>query len=136
MASHHSGCDRCRSLVFALPDLWPGASYVITFTVNVTDDIPTGTLVVTNAATIGSNQVDSDPNDNTGRAILPTAGGYSALHRQHGQSPSATPTQPGDLILYTLAYGNAGNTSALTATITSTLPANTAFRDRHAGVVL
>ena len=59
-------------LLFGLPDLWPGASYVLTFTVTMTDDIPAGTVVVTNSATIGSNQIDRDRNDNdAARTQLP-----------------------------------------------------------------
>jgi uncharacterized repeat protein (TIGR01451 family) len=116
-----SGSD---PLIFGLPNLAPGDTYVLTYTVTVTDSIPAGTTAIANAAVVGSAEVDRDPSNNFDETALPTQPGVD-LYIEKTATPASV--QPGDLIQYTLTYGNLGSTTAFTATVEDQLPANTTF---------
>jgi uncharacterized repeat protein (TIGR01451 family) len=74
-----SGSD---PLIFGLPNLAPGDTYVLTYTVTVTDSIPAGTTAIANVAVIGGAEVDQQPEQQRRRNRAPHAAGRRSLHQE------------------------------------------------------
>jgi hypothetical protein len=74
-----SGSD---PLIFGLPNLAPGDTYVLTYTVTVTDSIPAGTTAIANVAVIGGAEVDQRPQQQLRRDRAAHAAGRRSLHQE------------------------------------------------------
>ena len=98
---------------------------MLTFTGTVTNNIPIGTNVITNAPPSAAQRWTATPATTPEPRCCRQR--MARLLPQQDCPPAAIPTQPGNQIEYTLRYGNAGNSFAENTIITDTLPANTTF---------
>jgi uncharacterized repeat protein (TIGR01451 family) len=106
-------------LTWPLGDHVPGDSGMVTFTVQVTQPLVSGTLIY-NAAII----TDSSGITHTGDVTTPVVSAHTL-----DVFKSATPgvVRPGDWLTYTIAYTITGNEPVLGVTLSDTIPAHTTF---------
>jgi len=104
-------------------------SVIRTVTIRVNDTLPAGVDSLTNTATVtddGSNGPDPNPADNTATDVdnldASAAPDLQITKDDGGMTPSA-----GEVLVYTLSYGNVGTQGATGVTIEETVPANTTF---------
>ena len=114
----------CTFAVGALP---AGDTDAVQFVVTVSPTVPAGVTHINNITTIaddGSNGADTNPANNTATTATPlSAAPDLALTKSDGDIT----VQPGDTLVYTLTYTNAGNQDATGVVIAETVPAHTTF---------
>ena len=124
-------CDTSGLPLLSCPlsDLGSGASTTLSIVVDVDDDVPHGT-VLENAATVDSDQVDSDPSDNedTQETLVDVAADLTVMKTADPSIASA-----GDLVTFTITAANAGPSTATDVRVTDTLPAALAYVSDDAG---
>ncbi|MCL4296682.1 MAG: DUF11 domain-containing protein [Anaerolineae bacterium] len=98
----------------------PGATGVVTMTVNVASPLPRGTLI-NNTATIQDSNGGATDVDSASTSV--TSGHAFTLTK----SDTPDPSLPNGIINYTLHWVVTGNEPAQNVTITDTIPANTTF---------
>lgn len=97
-----------------------GSAATAQFAVQVGNPLPAGVDDITNIAILsGDGQDDVPAQDDTPVTAAPDL----AIAKTAG----AASVEPGDVLVYTLAYQNIGNQGATGVTITETVPANTTF---------
>ncbi|HKZ47229.1 MAG TPA: SdrD B-like domain-containing protein, partial [Thermoplasmata archaeon] len=110
---------------WVLGDVAGGASGSITLTVQVDAFTPDGT-VLTNDATLDYDDANGNPYPQLSDDASTTV---TAPVMTFAKSADVTQADPGDAILYTLEYCNAGGGEATDVTIVDTLPADVTFID-------
>ncbi|MGC9394370.1 MAG: hypothetical protein ACP5J4_05900 [Anaerolineae bacterium] len=126
-ASHPNWICTETICTYAIASLPAGTTRSITFTVNVTNTLPTGITQIVNAAGIaddGDNGADTNPLNNTAGVSTPV---IAAPDLTLTKSDGSVTTAPGATLVYTLTYVNVGNQAATNVIITETVPAHTTF---------
>jgi LPXTG-site transpeptidase (sortase) family protein len=104
-----------------------GTSGSITFAVLVDNPLAAGVTQIANTATIaddGTQGTDPTPDNNSDGETTPV---NAAPDFWLTKTTTVTLVFPGDVVVYTLSYANAGNQDATGVTITEVVPVNTSF---------
>jgi len=104
-----------------------GAGGAVSFAVTVDNPLAAGVTELVNAAGIsddGSNGPDPTPGNNSDGDTTPLVAVPDLIISKNDGGVS---TQPGGIVVYTLAYQNVGDQSATGVVITDTVPANSVF---------
>lgn len=119
--------DATDTLLFGLPDIMPGASGFLTYTVQVTNTLPGETQAITNTATVGLNETDTDYSNNSDQAVLPAKAGVNlVIDKLMTADPS--PAEPGGYLHIThLRVENLGSSMGTGIIVTDVVPANTTY---------
>jgi uncharacterized repeat protein (TIGR01451 family) len=107
--------------VLDIGDLSGGESDLAVFAVLVDDPVPAGVSEIVNSAIVDASNAPAPANGGDTTPVL--ADPELTLGKDDGGITAA----PGDVIIYTLTYGNDGDQEALDLLLTETVPANTAF---------
>ena len=123
-APNNNAGSTCTIAVGGVPG---GANGSATFEVTVNNPLPTGVTQISNTATIAddlSNGSDPTPGNNSGSDTTPV---NAAPDLTISKSDGRTTVAPGETLIYTLDYSNAGNQDATGVTLSEAVPANTTF---------
>jgi len=115
------------SCEFTIGDLAAGTGGQVLFAVDADEPLAAGVTTIANAASIaddGANGDDPTPADNGDTDSTPVD---AAPDLEIAKDDGGATGVPGGVVVYTLAYGNAGNQDATGAVLRETVPANTAF---------
>ncbi len=106
-------------------DLDAGDGGSVSFAVTVDNPLPTGVTEIFNIATI------SDDGANSDEPITDSDGDNTPVDAQPElfitKDDGGVTVEPGDVVVYTLSYGNTGNQDATGVFITDTVPDHTSF---------
>ncbi|WP_226668707.1 isopeptide-forming domain-containing fimbrial protein [Microbulbifer aggregans] len=114
------------TVTWNIGDLAAGDSVTLTVSAVVVDNVPANVAPQTNSVVVdddGSNGLDPTPDNNRDRETLEIEFVDLFVDKEHGNAEPG----PADTLVYTLTYGNRGNTTATGVVITETLPPNTTF---------
>lgn len=103
-----------------------GASGALTIGVQINNPLPPGVLWITNTVAIGDDGLggpDLTPANNVFTMTTPVTAVVNVWVTKSGPSNA----QPGDVVYYTITYGNSGTRDATGVMLTETLPANTTY---------
>lgn len=120
VSASNGGTPQGQTVVWSIGSLAAGAQGSVTLVVAVDELVPDGTVVL-NEAVLDSG--DQAPPVSASTEVLIEAAADLTLDK----SASALLIAPGDNIIYTLTYSNAGNAIAPGAELIEAIPANTAF---------
>jgi len=115
------------TLNIAGPIAGGGAGGSESFAVVVDDPLPATVISVTNTASIeddGTNGADTNPDNNESTDSTPID---AMPDLQITKDDGDVTASPGEVVVYTLNYGNVGNQDATGVMITETVPVNTTF---------
>jgi uncharacterized repeat protein (TIGR01451 family) len=118
--------DSLHQLLLELPTMPPGAEGYLRYKAIVDDPLPSGVTLITNTATVTSNEPDLDPLDNRSTVVLGAQPGAD-IFVQKVALPDSIPALPGGQMLYRLRYGNLSMGTATAAFLTDAIPANTSY---------
>ncbi|MEW6079644.1 MAG: cadherin-like domain-containing protein, partial [Thermodesulfobacteriota bacterium] len=104
--------------IWNIGSLATGASGTITVTVNVNSPLANGTLI-TNTVSLTANEGSSSDSETTTVSSAPTL--------SISKTDAPDPVVPGNQIVYTISYGNAGTDAATGVVITESYDANVTF---------
>ena len=102
----------------------PGDSGIVTMTVTTNELVAEGTII-TNIATIDSDDTDPPVSDDATAVVL----GEASPILQITKDVSDEVVNPGDIITYTVVITNVGGADAINVTLTDVLPSNLTFVD-------
>jgi uncharacterized repeat protein (TIGR01451 family) len=121
------GSGAGTACTLSIGDLSATGGGAVSFAVRVDDPLPAGARFISNAATIDDDDANGDdpnPGDNSDGVDTPVdAAPDLRITKDDGDATAG----PGDTVVYTLSYANAGNQGATGATITETVPAKSTF---------
>jgi uncharacterized repeat protein (TIGR01451 family) len=120
-----SGTAAGSTCSFSLGDLSPGAVIAKVFAVTADLPFPTGLTQVTNTATVSTTSQEANLANNSATISTPVRPGNPDLRLVKSLAGGAA--TPGSTLLYSLTLTNLGNATARAASLTETVPANTAF---------
>lgn len=106
-----------------------GAGGSATFAVTV-GNVPAGVTQITNTASVaddGAGGPDPTPGNNTATDTTPLDASGTGFDLWVTKDDGGTSALPGDVVSYSLTYGNAGNQEVLNVVLTETVPAECTF---------
>jgi uncharacterized repeat protein (TIGR01451 family) len=115
------------SCAFLLGNLPVGDSGSVAFAVTVDTTMPPGIEQLVNTATVaddGSNGADTDFQDNESTETTPVTAAPDLVVTKDDDGATAV---PGETVVYTITYTNAGSQQATNVVLVETLPAHTSF---------
>jgi len=118
--------DTLHRLLLELPTMPPGAEGYLRYKAIVADPLPAGVTLITNTATVASNETDLDPLDNHSTVVLGAQPGAD-IFVQKVALPESIPALPGGQMLYRLRYGNLSLGTATAVVLTDAIPDNTSY---------
>jgi len=127
VAASHSGSESGGLVTWAAFDLATGASVTRTVIVRVDDPLLAGAETITNTASVaddGANGQDPTPKNNTAVDVNHVD---AAPELQISKDDGGLVAAPGEVIVYSLVYTNAGGQGTTGVVISETVPANTSF---------
>ena len=118
--------SNCTNAIGTVPAM--SGAITVDFAVDVNLPLAAGVTQIDNVATIGSNEPDENPANNSANDTTPL---NASPDLQISKDDLGAVVEPGDTILYSLAITNTGSQNATGVIMTDTVPANTTF---NAGV--
>ena len=121
------GSPAGTACTLAIGGLPAGAGGAVSFAVTVDNPVPAGVVEIANTVSIdddGLNGADANPADNSDGDATPVD---AAPDLRVVKDDGGVGAAPGDTVVYTLNFANAGNQGATGVAITEAVPANSSF---------
>lgn len=112
----------------ALGEIGAGEREMVSFAVRVGTALPSGVDLIHNSVRVeddGNNGDDPDPDDDTDTEDVPIDGAAPDLSVE--KSSDGLTVRPGDVVTYTVRYGNEGTREATQVRLLETVPDHTTF---------